>query len=193
MTDDPIGLFQQWYAEAQQHPGIVDASAMALATADRAGRPAVRMVLLKGVDGRGFLFFTNLTSPKARQLEANPEAELCFHWAPLARQVRVHGRVEPAGEAEADAYFGTRPRLSQLGAWASVQSTPMPHRFALEAAVAAAALRFGVGPVPRPPHWSGYRVIPSTMEFWIERPFRQHERRIFIRTNRGWDEQTLFP
>jgi pyridoxamine 5'-phosphate oxidase len=193
MTDDPSALFEEWFAEAGKHPEVGDATAMALATADRSGRPAVRMVLLKGVDARGFVFFTNLTSPKARDLDANPQAELCFHWAPLAKQVRVRGRVEPTSATEADAYFATRPRLSQLGAWASVQSAAMPHRFALETAVASAALRFGAGPVPRPPHWSGYRLVPSGMEFWIGRPFRHHERRLFTRTNKGWDMQWLFP
>lgn len=193
MTDDPIALFDEWFAEAGKHPEIADETAMALATADRSGRPAVRMVLLKAVDARGFVFFTNLTSPKARDLAANPQAEVCFHWAPLVKQVRVHGRVEPTSSAEADVYFATRPRLSQLGAWASVQSATMPHRYALETAVASAALRFGTGPVPRPPHWSGYRLVPLTMEFWVGRPFRHHERRLFTRTSQGWDMQWLFP
>lgn len=193
MTDDPIALFGTWYAEAREHRGIVDASAMSLATADGKGRPSVRMVLLKAVDARGFVFYTNLGSPKARDLAANPQAELAFHWAPLTRQVRVHGAVQPVSAEEADAYFATRPRLSQLGAWASVQSTEMPHRLALQTAVAAAALRFGVGAVPRPPHWSGYRVVPESMEFWTERPFRHHDRMLFKRTADGWEKQWLFP
>lgn len=193
MPDDPIERFRNWYESAGRHPGVRDASAMALATADRAGRPSVRMVLLKGFDSKGFLFYTNLASPKARDLDSNPVAELCFHWAPLEKQVRVHGRVEAAGAAEADAYFATRPRLSQLGAWASAQSSPMRSRFTLEAKVALEAARFGVGSVPRPPHWSGYRVVPSTIEFWTQRPFRHHERMLYSRSGQDWEMQWLFP
>ncbi len=193
MTNDPFALFGEWYVEAQRHSGILDASAMALATADGTGRPAVRMVLLKGWDARGFVFYTNLESPKAQDLTANPRAELCFHWAPLTRQVRVHGAVEAVSAEEADAYFATRPRLSQLGAWASAQSTPLPHRLALQTAVAAATLRFGLGTVPRPPHWSGYRVVPESIEFWTERPFRHHDRVRFTRAPDGWSQQWLFP
>lgn len=193
MNDDPFALFGEWYRDAQRHEKIADASAMALATADAAGRPAVRMVLLKGWDARGFVFYTNLQSPKAQDLAVNPRAELCFHWAPLTRQVRVHGAVEPTTPEEADAYFATRPRLSQLGAWASAQSTPLPHRLALQTAVAAATMRFGVGVVPRPPHWSGYRVVPESIEFWTERPFRHHDRQRFTRGADGWTAQGLFP
>jgi pyridoxamine 5'-phosphate oxidase len=194
MTDrDPLVRFEAWYAEAKQHPGILDASAMSLATADAAGRPSVRMVLLKAVGERGFSFYTNLTSPKSLDLQANPQAALCFHWAPLGRQVRVQGAVEPIEAQEADAYFATRPKLSQVGAWASAQSTPMAHRFALQMNVAAAVLKFGPGPIPRPPHWSGFRVVPRRIEFWSERPFRHHERQLFIRTGDDWETQWLFP
>lgn len=193
MPEDPVALFQSWYAEAQRHRDIVDASAMALATADAHGRPAVRMVLLKAVDARGFVFYTDLRGPKARDLADNPEAELCFHWAPLDRQVRVHGHVEAVSAAEADAYFATRPRLSQLGAWASRQSEPMPRRFALHEAVARVGMRFGVGAVPRPLHWSGFRVVPENIEFWRQRPFRQHERLRFAKTEGSWEKEWLFP
>lgn len=189
---DPFDLFQQWFAAAKAAE-TSDATAMALATAGADGRPSVRMVLLKKADATGFVFYTNLESPKARQLRENPRAALCLHWAKLERQVRVEGRIEPVSEEEADAYFASRPRLSQLGAWASRQSAPMKDRFTLEQAVACAALRFGIGVVPRPPHWSGYRVIPDQIEFWQQRPFRHHDRQLFIRGSEGWSKQWLFP
>jgi len=193
MDTGPLQRFEAWYAEANRHPEIKDASAMALATADLEGRPGVRMVLLKQHDERGLVFFTNLTSPKARDLAQNARAALCFYWAPLGRQLRIEGRVSPVGEAEAAAYFETRPRLSQLGAWASQQSAPMAHRFALEAAVAGVALKYGVGKVPRPPHWSGYRLVPECMEFWEEGAFRHHHRVLYRKTESGWTETYLFP
>lgn len=193
MDAGPLQRFETWYAEADRHPGIKDASAMALATADLDGRPSVRMVLLKQHDERGLVFFTNLTSPKARDLAQNVRAALCFYWAPLGRQLRIEGRVSPVGEAEADAYFETRPRLSQLGAWASQQSAPMAHRFALEAAVAGVALKYGVGKVPRPPHWSGYRLVPECMEFWEEGAFRHHHRVVYRKVESGWVATYLFP
>lgn len=151
------------------------------------------MVLLKSFDVQGFVFYTNLNSPKAKDLYTNPRASLCLHWAKLERQVRITGRVEPVSEAQADDYFATRPRLSQLGAWASRQSEPMSGRFELEQAVAAATLRFHVGKVPRPPHWSGLRVVPDRMEFWQQRPFRHHDRQVFVRAAAGWQQQWLFP
>jgi pyridoxamine 5'-phosphate oxidase len=151
------------------------------------------MVLLKAVDGRGFVFYTNWRSPKARDLQQNREAELCFHWAPLEKQVRVHGRVEPVSAAEADVYFATRPRLSQLAAHASRQSEPMPHRLALHEAIVQVGIRFGVNVVPRPPHWSGFRVIPDCLEFWRQRPFRQHERLRYTREGAEWRKEWLFP
>ena len=194
MTDavDPLALFQEWLARAHTVE-TDDATAMALATADATGRPAVRMVLLKAADPRGFVFYTHATSPKGLDLAANPRAALCFHWAKLERQVRVEGVVTPVPDAEADAYFATRPRLSQLGAWASRQSQPMGGRYELEQAVAGAALRFGVGAVPRPANWWGYRVVPEKIEFWHQRPFRHHDRRIFVRAGDAWQAQWLFP
>ncbi len=189
---DPFALFEQWFAAARATEPD-DATAMALGTADPSGRPSVRMVLLKAADAQGFVFYTNLASPKSDDLRANPRASLCFHWAKSERQVRIDGPVEPVSAAEADAYFASRPRLSQLGAWASQQSQPMRGRFDLEQAVAAAALRFHVGVVPRPPHWSGFRVLPERMEFWHQRPFRHHDRQLFVRDGAGWREQWLFP
>jgi pyridoxamine 5'-phosphate oxidase len=193
MPDDPIALFAEWYNAAKKHPGSIDASAMALATADSSGRPSVRMVLLKGFDERGFLFYTNLTSPKALQIASNPQAELCFHWAALTRQVRVHGSVQAGSPEEADAYFGTRPWLSKIGAWASAQSSPMAGQFELEARVAKEAARFGTSTVLRPPHWSGFRLIPDSIEFWAERPFRHHQRRLYTLSDGIWKMRWLFP
>lgn len=188
----PIELFQEWFAEAK-NAETSDPTAMAVATADRSGRPSVRMVLLKHADVRGFVFYTNLESPKSCNLRDNPQAELCIHWPKLERQVRVHGPVEAVTDAEADAYFATRPRLSQLGAWASKQSQPIAGRFVLEQAVAATGLRFPIGAVPRPTFWSGWRVKPETIEFWHARAFRHHERRIFTREGADWKMQWLFP
>lgn len=189
---DPMRLFQEWLAEARDREPD-DPTAMALATADATGRPAVRMVLLKQADARGFVFYTNLGSPKSEDLRANPRAELCFHWARLERQVRIFGAVEPVGEEEADAYFASRPRLSQLGAWASRQTKPMNGRYELEQAVAGAALRFGAGLVPRPQFWSGFRVVPAQIEFWHQRPFRHHDRQRFTRIGATWHHEWLFP
>jgi pyridoxamine 5'-phosphate oxidase len=189
---DPIAQFNSWLDDAS-HCGIDEPTAMALATAAPGGRPAVRMVLLKHADERGFVFYTNLGSAKAADLKANPRAELCFHWGPLTRQVRISGPVERVADAEADAYFATRPRLSQIGAWASEQSRPMQGYFALEQACARVALRFPIGAVPRPPFWSGYRVVPERIEFWKQKPFRRHERILCTRKNGAWQEQWLFP
>lgn len=191
-ASDPFALFSQWFEEARATE-TDDPTAMAVATADASGRPSVRMVLLKAHDLRGFVFYTNLDSPKATDLRANPRVALCLHWAKLEKQVRIDGRVEPVTDAEADAYFSTRPRLSQLGAWASRQSTPMAGRFELEQAVAAATLRFHVGKVPRPPNWSGFRVVPERIEFWHQKPFRHHDRQVFLREGAGWRHQWLFP
>lgn len=191
-TPDPFDLFNEWFATARKSEPD-DPTACALATADAGGRPSVRMVLLKGFDRRGPVFYTNLESPKAADLRANPHAALCFHWAKLERQVRIDGVVEAVSDAEANAYFATRPRLSQLGAWASRQSQPMGGRFELEQAVAAAVARFGIGAVPRPPHWSGFRVRPDVFEFWVQRPFRHHDRQRFTREGDAWRSQWLFP
>jgi len=165
---------------------------MALATADESGAPHVRMVLLKAADERGFVFYTNLESPKASDLRANPRAELCFFWPPT-RQIRIRGNVQPVSPEEADAYFATRPRISQLGAWASRQSRPLGAYAELERAVAACAIRFGLKAVPRPAHWSGFRLVPEQMEFWEQRAFRLHNRVRYTRTAQGWEEQALFP
>lgn len=168
-------------------------TAMAMATSDAHGRPSVRMLLLKHADERGFVFYTNLGSPKIKDLKENPRAALCFYWMPLGKQVRVEGPVEAVSDEEADAYFATRPRLSQLGAWASVQSQPMPDRIALERKVAIVAARHALRKVPRPPFWSGYRVIPDRIEFWEERPFRRHRRVLYSKTNDAWKTELLFP
>lgn len=189
---DPITQFGEWFAIAAR-AGVPEPTAMAVATASADGMPNVRMLLLKGYDQRGFVFYTNLRSPKATELTANPRAALCFYWNQIGRQVRVAGPVERVTDAEADTYFASRPRLSQLGAWASHQSQPMADSFELERNCAATALRFGLGAVPRPPGWSGYRVAPETIEFWQEKPFRLHERIRFTRAGAGWNAQRIFP
>lgn len=189
---DPIAQFNEWLEDARR-AGVPEPTAMALATSDASGLPNVRIVLLKHVDGTGFVFYTNLESPKAEELRARPTAALCFHWQQTRRQVRVRGPVESVSDAEADAYFATRPRLSQIGAWASRQSRAMDHPFELEHACARVALRHHVGAVPRPPFWSGFRVVPHTIEFWSEKPFRRHERRLFTPADGGWRATPLFP
>lgn len=189
---DPIALFKEWLKEATA-TGLREPTAMTLSTVDAEGAPDSRMVLLKGVDERGFVFYTNLESPKVAAIHHDPRVALCFYWMPLAKQVRIRGSVTPVTDEEADAYFASRPRLSQIGAWASRQSRPMEGYFELEAEVAKVALRFGLGQVPRPPFWSGFRVIPDTIEFWTEKPFRRHERTIYSRAAEGWTSQWLFP
>jgi pyridoxamine 5'-phosphate oxidase len=192
MADDPHALFDAWLAEASSaEPN--DPTAMALATADVGGRPSVRMVLMKGHDPRGFVFYTNLDSRKGAELAANARAGLLFHWKSLRRQVRVEGPVEAVDDAEADAYFATRSRDSQLGAWASDQSRPLDSREAFEARYEAVRARFEGGEVPRPPRWSGWRVVPETIEFWSDRPHRLHDRRLFTRERGGWREGLLYP
>jgi pyridoxamine 5'-phosphate oxidase len=191
---DPIAQFNTWLDEAKRTSGIDEPTAMSVATADAHGRPSVRMLLLKHADERGFVFYTNLESAKSADLKANPRAELCFYWGPLTRQIRIAGPVERTTDAEADAYFATRPRLSQIGAWASEQSRPMRGGYLeLEQACARVALRYPFGAVPRPPHWSGFRVVPERIEFWKQKPFRRHERVAYIREAGGWREQWLFP
>ncbi len=189
---DPFALFAAWLAEAvASEPN--DANAMALATVDAGGLPDVRMVLLKEADARGFVFYTNLESAKGRELAANPQAGLLFHWKTLRRQVRVRGAVSAVSAAEADAYWATRARASQIGAWASSQSRALPDRLALEKKIAEFGLKFGLGKVPRPPHWSGFRMTPQAMEFWRDRPFRLHERLVFTPAAGGWTTERLFP
>jgi len=190
--DEPIERFAAWLAEAEAREPD-NPSAMSVATVDADGRPSLRMVLLRGFDARGFVFYTNLESRKGRELRERPYAALCFHWKSLERQVRVEGRVEAVGAEEADAYFASRPKDSQIGAWASKQSQPLTARFELESRVAKYGLLYGIGKVPRPPFWSGYRVLPDAIEFWEERPFRLHDRTLYRRSEDGWTTSRLFP
>jgi len=192
MATDPFELFNDWLAEARaSEPN--DPEAMALATANSEGRPSVRMVLLKGHGSGGFLFYTNEQSAKGDQLAANPQAALLFHWKSLRRQVRVEGAVERVSDADADAYFASRARDSQLGAWASDQSRPLDSRETFERRFEDMKHRFEGGDVPRPAHWGGYRVMPQRIEFWSDRPHRLHERRLFVGEGDSWTEGLLYP
>ena len=189
--DEPLAPFQRWLDEAWK--GEPNAHSMTLATATSDGRPSARMVLLKGLDARGFVFYTNLESRKSEELFANPYAALCFMWKSLNRQVRIEGPVERVDDEDAEAYFASRPRDSQLGAWASDQSRPLESRASLEQRVDEFSRRFAEGRVPRPVYWSGFRVVPQRVEFWQERPFRLHDRLLFIREGEGWRRGRLFP
>jgi pyridoxamine 5'-phosphate oxidase len=189
---EPVGLFVEWLEDAKRYEPN-DANAMSLATVDAAGLPDARMVLLKDVDGRGFTFYSNRESAKGEALAAHPSAALLFHWKSLRRQVRVRGRIEPVSAEEADAYFASRARESRIGAWASDQSRPLESREALERAVARETARFEGQDVPRPERWTGWRVIPETIEFWRDRPFRLHDRLLFTRDGEGWATRRLQP
>ena len=193
-AENPFALFDDWFAEAARSE-VNDPNAMALATVDQDGLPDVRMVLLKGTDPGGFVFYTNTESAKGTELAGNPKAAVVFHWKSLQRQVRVRGPVERVTDAEADAYFASRARDSRIGAWASQQSRPLESRFALEKAVAYHAARFAVGEVPRPPHWTGFRIRPVYMEFWQNGLFRLHDRVVFRRPapEGDWNRQRLYP
>jgi pyridoxamine 5'-phosphate oxidase len=192
--NEPFQLFERWFKEAkEQEPR--DPNAMALSTVDAQGFPDVRMVLLKSADRQGFVFYTNAESAKGRQLEANARAAIVLYWKSLNRQIRVRGIIEHVSDAEADAYFQSRDRGARLGAWASEQSRPLPDRLALEKRIAEFALKYGVGEVPRPAHWRGYRLKPLAIEFWRDRPFRLHDRLVFTRDEPGaeWSKARLFP
>jgi pyridoxamine 5'-phosphate oxidase len=193
-ADEPLRLFAAWFEEAVRGEPR-DPTAMSLATVDADGLPNVRMVLMKGFDEHGFVFYTNIDSQKGQELDATHRGALLFHWKSLNRQVRLRGPVERVADADADAYFATRPRLAQIGAWASKQSAPLESRHAFEKAIAFYTAKFAIGAIPRPPHWTGYRLVPLAIEFWHERPFRLHDRIEFRREAPGapWRKTRLYP
>jgi pyridoxamine 5'-phosphate oxidase len=192
-TADPSSLFSQWLTEAEAEE-TNDPTAMALATVDETGLPNVRMVLMKAVDATGFVFYTNFESAKGRELSSGGKAAACFHWKSLRRQVRIRGPVEQVAEAEADEYFASRGRASRIGAWASQQSRPLESRFALERAVAFYGAKYGLGEIPRPQYWSGFRIVPAEIEFWRDGAFRLHDRIVFRpQADGGWKGTRLYP
>ncbi len=193
-ADEPFRLLSQWLEDAtSSEPN--DPNAMAVATVDESGLPDVRMVLLKGFDANGLVFYTNMDSRKGRQLDANPKAALLFHWKSRKRQIRLRGAIERVSDQEADQYFATRARLAQIGAWASKQSSPLESRLAFEKSIALQTAKYAIGTVPRPPYWSGFRLIPTVIEFWEDRPFRLHDRIEFTRDEPGapWRKTRLYP
>lgn len=189
---EPYRLFADWLEDATASE-LNDPNALALATVDADGMPNVRMVLLKGFDERGFVFYTNFESQKGGEILGSMKAAMCFHWKSLRRQVRVRGPVEQVSDHEADEYYASRPRGSRIGAWASKQSRPLESRFALEKAVAEYTARHAVGDIPRPDHWSGFRILPQSIEFWHDRPFRLHDRMVFTRAGDNWETTRLYP
>ena len=191
-ADEPWALFRAWMDEAKASE-LNDPNAMALATVDSDGLPDVRMVLLNGVDENGFVFYTNTESNKGREILGQPKAALVLHWKSLRRQIRARGPVTKVSDAQADAYFQSRPRESRIGAWASQQSRPLESRFALEKAVAVNAAKYAIGEIPRPPHWTGFRIAPVSIEFWQDKPFRLHDRVVFTREGDGWRKVRLYP
>jgi len=192
MSDEILNQFRSWLTDAEANE-LNNPNAMSLATATPDGIPSVRIVLLKEYDERGFVFYTNLTSRKAKELLANPHASLCFHWKSLDKQIRVEGVVEAVSEEQADAYFASRPRASRIGAWASKQSQPMEERFEFEARIARYTAKFGVGDVPRPDFWSGFRMLPNRIEFWHEHKFRLHDRNVYVLDKGQWNLKKLYP
>lgn len=197
MTKNPINQFSKWLEEAKKNPTIIEPTAMSLATSTKDGMPSVRMVLLKGLDERGFVFYTNLNSRKSVELKQNPKAAGCFYWMPLEQQVRIEGKIEHVSDTEADAYFATRARDSQIGAWVSQQSQVLPERVELLQAISDKIAQFDGVSVPRPPFWSGWRLIPNRIEFWQQGDFRLHEREVFTRgandTSNNWEISFLYP
>lgn len=191
-STQPYSLFGEWLEDARQSEPN-DPNAAALSTVDSDGMPNVRMVLLKGYDTRGFVFYTNYESTKGGEILASMKAAMCFHWKSLQRQIRVRGNVELVSDEEADAYYASRPRGSRIGAWASKQSRPLESRFALEKAVAEYTAKYAIGNIPRPPFWSGFRIVPVSIEFWHDRPFRLHDRVLFTQAENGWNKARLYP
>ncbi|MFO1241837.1 MAG: pyridoxamine 5'-phosphate oxidase [Rickettsiales bacterium] len=192
-ASDPFELFTQWFNQAKKALDISEPTAMTLATSTRDGSPSARIVLLKSFDVRGFCFFTNYESRKSKELQANPNASLCFYWMPLDKQVRIIGRAEKTSESESDAYFASRERARQIGAWTSRQSETLNSREQFDLELKATEARFDGKDIPRPPHWGGWRIIPQEIEFWIQAPHRWHERVLFVKSPSGWEKRLLYP